>query len=262
MIHAKARSLLAAVVIAGFSTVLAGAAEDQGAAGRSRCAVSGELRAFTQDLPHARAALREGRTLTIVALGSSSTQGVGATSPETGYPAVLQAELTRLLPGHDIKVINQGVGGNSALQMFHRMDDDVLEESPALVIWQTGVNDAIQDIGIDRFKRILRKGIVKLREAGTDVVFMDQQPLPRAERYPLYHDYLMALREVAAETRTPVYRRFDVMAELLRGGRLRNDEIFSADSLHMVDGGYFCVGTTLARTIAEKLSPRAAEAAR
>ncbi|WP_204350860.1 hypothetical protein, partial [Klebsiella pneumoniae] len=73
---------------------------------RTRCAVSGELRAFTQDLPNARAALREGRTLTIVALGSSSTQGVGATSAETSYPAVLQAELTRLLPGHDIKVIN------------------------------------------------------------------------------------------------------------------------------------------------------------
>ncbi|WP_204321745.1 hypothetical protein, partial [Streptococcus pneumoniae] len=69
----------------------------------------------------------------------------------------------------------------------------------------TGVNDAIQDVGIDRFKRILRKGIVKLREAGTDVVFMDHQPVPRAERYPLYRDYLMALREVAAETRTPVY---------------------------------------------------------
>ncbi|WP_204350940.1 SGNH/GDSL hydrolase family protein, partial [Serratia marcescens] len=84
-----------------------------------------------------------------------------------------------------IKVINQGVGGNSALQMFHRMDEDVIEESPSLVIWQTGVNDAIQDVGIDRFKRILRKGIVKLREAGTDVVFMDHQPVPRAERYPL-----------------------------------------------------------------------------
>jgi acyl-CoA thioesterase I len=250
--------MLVAGLIVGLTATAVGAAGDDTATGRARCAVSGELRAFSQDLPNARAALREGRTLTVVALGSSSTQGVGASSTETNYPSVLQGELSRLLPGHDIKVINHGVGGDSALQMFHRMDNDVLEEEPELVIWQTGVNDAIHDIGIDKFKRILRKGVAKLREAGIDVVFMDQQPVPRADRYPLYQEYLTALREVAIETRTPVYRRYDVMAELLRDGRMRPDEVFSADSLHMVDASYFCVGISLARTIAEKLSPRAA----
>ena len=142
------------------------------------------------------------------------------------------------------------------------MEADVIDEGPKLVIWQTGVNDAINDIGLDRFKRILRKGIAKLREAGADVVLMDHQPLPHIERYPFYRDYLAALREVAAETNTPVFRRFDVLGRLLQDGRLEPDEMFSSDALHRVDGSYFCVGTTLARTIAEKLSPRAAEVLR
>ncbi|MCZ0735123.1 SGNH/GDSL hydrolase family protein [Phreatobacter sp. AB_2022a] len=250
---ACAASLLVAAL-----TVPAGA-QRGAAAGAARCQVANPTRALGQELAQARAAFRDGRALTIVALGSSSTLGVGASSPDASYPAVLQGELARLLPGHDIKVINQGVAGNSALQMFHRMDEDVVEEQPSLVIWQTGVTEAINDIGIDKFKRILRKGIAKLREAGIDVVLMDHQPLPQAERYPMYQDYLAALREVAAETETPVFRRFDVMTELLGDGRLRQDEVFAADSQHMVDGGYYCIGMALARSIAEKLSPRAAE---
>lgn len=253
---------LAAGLLAAALTVPAGAAGEAVAAGSARCQVANPTRGFSQELTAARAAFREGRTLTIVALGSSSTLGVGASTPEASYPAVLQTELARLLPGHDIKVVNQGVAGNSALQMFHRMDEDVLSEEPALVVWQTGVSEAINDIGIDKFKRILRKGIAKLREAGVDVVLMDHQPLPRAERYPMYQDYLAALREVAAETDTPVFRRFDVMTELLGDGRLRQDEVFAADSQHMVDGGYYCIGMALARSIAEKLSPRAAEMVR
>ena len=262
MTRASWRTAFAASLLAAALGAPAGAAGDAAVAGSTRCQVAHPTRAFGQELPRARAAFREGRTLTVVALGSSSTIGVGASSPEASYPAVLQAELARLLPGHDIKVVNQGVAGNSALQMFHRIDEDVLEEQPSLVIWQTGVTDAINDIGVDKFKRILRKGIAKLREAGIDVVLMDQQPLPRAERYPLYQDYLAALREVAAETDTPVFRRFDVMTELLGDGRLRHDEVFAADSQHMVDGGYYCIGMALARSIAEKLSPRAAEAVR
>ncbi len=228
----------------------------------SRCAVQAALRGFAEDLPNSRAALSDGRSLTIVALGSSSTAGTGASSEQTTYPAVLKTELERLLPGHEISVINRGIGGNSAMQMYHRMDGEVISEEPNLVIWQTGVNDAIGDIGLDRFKRMLRKGIAKLRDAGIDVVLMDHQPLPRMERYPAYTDYLTALREVAAQTSVPVYRRYDVMTELLRDGRLRQDEIFSSDALHMVDGSYYCVGMTLARSIVEKLAPRALGAIR
>ncbi|MEI8145895.1 MAG: GDSL-type esterase/lipase family protein [Alphaproteobacteria bacterium] len=228
----------------------------------ARCNVVAALRSFGQDLPQARAAIRDGRELTIVALGSSSTAGSGASNPNATFPAVLESELSRLLPGHEVRVINRGVGGNTALQMFHRMDDEVLDEHPALVIWQTGVNDAIVDLGLDRFRRILRRGIAKLRESGADVVMMDHQPVPRVERYPLYADYLAALREVATETGTAVYRRYDVMNTLLQDGRLTENELFGPDNLHMVDASYFCVGVTLARTLAEKLSPRSVETVR
>lgn len=255
----KAGFLALAVAMATAGGAASRATEGQGP--RS-CVVEAEIRGFRQDLPHSRANLADGKGLTVVAIGSFSTQGSGASSEEHTYPAVLQSELQRLMPGHEIRVVNAGIGANTAHQMYLRLDQDVLSEEPRLVVWQTGAMDAILDIGIDRFKRILRKGITKLREAGVDVVLMDHQPLPHSERYELYRDYMRALREVATETDTPVFRRYDVMSQLLADGRLRPDEVFTTNTLHMVDGGYYCVGANLARSIAEKLAPRAAEAER
>ncbi len=224
------------------------------------CPVAAPLRGFAADLPRARSAIADGQKLTIVALGSSSTLGTGASSEEHSYPAVLRRELAALLQGHEIDVINAGVGGNSAHQMYQRIESDVLSEQPQLVVWQTGVFDAIHDIGIEKFKRILRKGIAMIRDGGADVLLMDQLPLPRADRFPAYAGYVAALHEVAAETGTPVFRRSDLFAVLLTEGRLRQDEMLPTAGDNLVDGSYHCLGVNLARTLAEKLSPRAVPA--
>ncbi len=221
------------------------------------CTVARELRSFAGDLPQARAAIADGQRLTVVSLGSSSTMGTGASSDERAYPAVMRDELARLLPGHEIEVTNAGIGGNSAHQMYQRMESDVLQEQPRLVVWQTGVHDAIHDIGVEKFKRILRKGIARLREGGADVVLMDQFPVPRAERFPTFAAYVTALHEVAAETGTPVFRRYAMLEMLLAERRLKPEELLPMGSQHLVDASYYCVGVNLARTLAEKLSPRA-----
>lgn len=241
--------------------VISGAASAAGASelrSDTGCSVARTLRSFDGDLSASRSAIADGGKLTVVALGSSSTFGVGSSSNDRTYPAILRQELGRLMPGHEIEVVNAGVAGNSAHQMYQRIDDDVLGEEPKLVIWQTGIFDAINDVGVDRFKRILRKGIAKLREAGVDVVLMDQIPVPRMERFPSYPAYVAAMQEVGAETGTPVFRRNDMVAMLLAEGRLRPEEILPSEGQqHQVDASYYCVGVNLARTLAEKLSPRA-----
>ncbi len=255
------RMLNRLVRLAASGLILAGAATAAGASelrADTACTVAREMRGFAGDLAASRSLIADGGKLTVVALGSSSTFGVGSSSQDRTYPAILRQELGRLLPGHQIEVVNAGIAGNSAHQMYQRIDDDVLGEEPKLVIWQTGIFDAINDVGIDRFKRILRKGIAKLREAGVDVVLMDQIPLPRMERFPSYPAYVAALHEVAVETGTPVFRRNDMVAMLLGEGRLRPEEVLPAEGQqHQVDASYYCVGVNLARTLAEKLSPRA-----
>ena len=62
------------------------------------------------DLCRAQSSRTHGK-LTILAMGSSSTAGIGASSPAATYPSRLEAELRKRFPDTDIRVINRGKGG-------------------------------------------------------------------------------------------------------------------------------------------------------
>src|SRR3954447_14807428 len=83
--------------------------------------------------------------LKIVAVGSSSTAGAGASSPTASYPSRLLAELRQRYPGHDIAMINRGVNGEEAADMIGRFDSQVLSENPDLILWQVGTNAVLRD---------------------------------------------------------------------------------------------------------------------
>jgi acyl-CoA thioesterase I len=214
---------------------------------------------FKAELSALKTKISRGEPAIIVALGSSSTAGAGASSEDASYPSVLGAELKRRLPDAEIKVINRGVGGQRARDMLARLDADVFAEKPDLVIWQTGGNDAIHDIGIEKFKKHIRRGVTRLQASGADVLLMDSQWMPRAERYPNYGVYQVAIREVASETGAGKFRRFDVMKAWADTGRLSAADIIGADGLHMVDASYYCLGVVLADGIMAELSSRPGE---
>src|SRR5580692_8237002 len=68
-------------------------------AGRDRCSAPASLTALVDPLPQTALRLATGKSLTIVALGSSSTYGTGATKPEYSYPSRLAALLRARYPG-------------------------------------------------------------------------------------------------------------------------------------------------------------------
>ena len=94
--------------------------------------------------PH-RAGPRRGKPLKIVALGSSSTYGAGASTSAASYPSRLADELSRRFPGHEITVLNRGVNGDEAADMLARLDTAVIAEKPDLVLWQVGTNSVLRD---------------------------------------------------------------------------------------------------------------------
>lgn len=211
-----------------------------------RCRFGAAQQPFQPMLPAAARTLRDTGALTIVALGSSTTEGSGASSTDKSYPAVLEAELKRRLPDRNIKVVNKGIGGQSAYDMLLRMDTDVIEEKPSIVIWQTVVNEAISHIGEDKLAKILRKGIQKVQAAGIDMVMMDLQWLPRAGRYPQYDAYRALLKKTADEHGAAVFPRYGMMRDWSRSKRFTPEELVGMDGMHMVDAGYRCLAIRIA----------------
>ncbi|WNJ92738.1 SGNH/GDSL hydrolase family protein [Bosea sp. 685] len=211
-----------------------------------RCRHGAAQQSFLPELPAARKVLQETGSVTIVALGSSATAGSGASATDKSYPAVLEAELKRRLPNAEVKVINKGVGGQSAYDMLLRMDADVIEEKPSIVIWQTVVNDVVRDVGEEKLAKILRKGIRKVHEAGIDMVVMDLQWLPREDRYPKYEDYRAVLAKTALEHAVSIFPRYAMMRNWARSKQFSSEELVGMDGLHMVDSSYRCLAIRMA----------------
>ncbi|GJD53657.1 hypothetical protein OPKNFCMD_6434 [Methylobacterium crusticola] len=202
-------------------------------------------------LPHVARQLRLGAPLRIVAFGSSSTEGIGASTPAGAYPARLEAALRRALPGApgDVAVVNRGVGGEHVDDMLRRLERDVLAARPHLVIWQTGSNDPLRGIALEHFRAVTAAAVRRIREAGIDVVLMEPQWCPKLDATPGAYRFRDAVREIGAELGVSVIRRSDLMRSWIAEGRLTREELFSADGLHMADRGYDLLGRAAADVV-------------
>jgi acyl-CoA thioesterase I len=184
----------------------------------------------------------------IVAFGSSSTAGSGASTPENNYPNRLAAELGERFPGTQVQVINRGVGGEDAREMLTRIDRDVRDERPDLVLWQVGTNALLRDDGIALEAGLIRDGLARIRATGADVVVIDPQYAPKVLQDPDAEPMVALLSLIAAEKGVPVFHRFALMRQWRERG-VPFETSLSPDLLHMNDWSYRCFARNLANAL-------------
>jgi acyl-CoA thioesterase I len=214
-----------------------------------RCAAPEELTRFRVALPNTARAIRQGRGLVIVAIGSSSTEGVGASDPAHAYPAVLAEELRRRWPRLTVTVINKGVSGEVIADVLPRFQRDVMPHRPQLVIWQTGSHAALGAGDVEAYAVAIREGIGRLKAARMDVVLMDPQFAPRVLARPLHSRVVDSIGAAANDMKVAVFRRFAVMQHWVSSGQYKMDEVVSRDGLHLNDVSYGCIARLLAESL-------------
>ncbi|MHB2205260.1 SGNH/GDSL hydrolase family protein [Methylobacterium sp. CM6257] len=217
----------------------------------------GFMPAGTAALPHVAHSLAAGDPLRIVAFGSSSTEGIGASSPAAAYPARLAAALKQAQPqsADRITVINRGIGGEAVDDMLGRLDRDVIAPRPDLVIWQTGSNDPLRGVSLDHFRAATIAAVQRIREAGVDVVLMEPQWCPKLDATPGAYRFRDAVREIGTALGLPVIRRSEMMQAWIAEGTLTHEQLFAPDGLHMADRGYDLLGQAAAAEILRAAGP-------
>jgi lysophospholipase L1-like esterase len=219
--------------------------------------------AILQPLERTAARINAGEPLNIVAIGSSSTVGVGATGPEQAYPTQLQAALSAHFPGLDIHVINRGVSGQDAPEEVARLSADVVALHPDLVIWQVGTNAVLRRDDLSADGGWMREGVALLKDAGIDVVLMDLQYAPRVLDRSSFSVMEDLIADTANDAHVGLFRRFALMRYWQRAHPAEAPVMIGADGLHMTDVGYSCLAANLAAALeanwqsGEKLARRA-----
>ena len=215
------------------------------------CSAPAEFSQLNYPLRHSGRRLANGEPLTIVAIGSSSTTGVGASSPAMNYPSRLAVELKQRFPGREITVLNRGVNGQETHEMVARFATDVIAAHPDLVLWQVGTNSVLRDHPLRPHSVLLRDGIAQLKEAGTDVVLIDMQFVPRVIAKPETQGMEDQIALSAKEQSVDLFRRFALMRNWHEVQHIPFETFVSPDELHMNDWSYACVAKLLAAAIAE-----------
>lgn len=223
------------------------------------CTVPDELRDLAFAMPRLSMLLREKQPVRILAIGSSSTAGIGASAPQRAYPPRLETALKRLLPGADVTVRNDGIGGEVASTTLLRLRSAVDSWAPDVVIWQLGTNDALQGITAEAFSRVMRDGIGFVQERGRDLLIIDPQFFPNIPHQDLYMTFVQSVDRVAVERRAPLMRRYAIMRYW--AALPQPVPMLSEDGFHMNDLGYQCMAEVLASGMARLVTrPVRAEA--
>ena len=214
------------------------------------CLKAGAGLSLGSALPRVKAAIVQRKRLLIVAIGSSSTRGVGASSWAASYPEVMQRELMRLRPGVSVEIINSGSNGETIPGQLARMERDALAPKPDLVIWQLGANDVIWRLGSlpDDLGAQIAGGVRQIRDGGVDAVLMDLQNAPMVTGASTHQAMLAQIASSARSSGAGLFQRFALMQRTVAAG-VPLGELTSWDSLHSTDAAYDCVGRAIARQI-------------
>lgn len=216
------------------------------------CDIPAELIRFELPLVNVATQFDRKKPVKIVAIGSSSTEGDGASSQAFAYPSRLEAALRLRLPDQSITVLNKGKGGEEAQDELLRFDSDVLAEAPSLVIWQVGTNAVWKGYDLDNVAAAIAAGLARLSGLAVDVVMMDLQYAPavlRPDTVVAATTRMVALiAEAAAKANANVFRRFALMRHWHLDDQIPFDRMisnFDGNELHQNDWSYNCIAEAL-----------------
>jgi acyl-CoA thioesterase-1 len=169
----------------------------------------------------------------VVALGDSLTAGLGVTRDEA-YPALLEARLRQ--QGHDYRVVNAGVSGDTSAGGRRRVDW-VLRAKPECVIVALGANDGLRGLPVEELRENLEAIVRQLQAGGARVLLVGMRVPPN------YGDEYA--RAFAAVFPTVARRTGVALAPFLLDGVAGEARLNQPDGIHPTAEGQRVIAASL-----------------
>ncbi|MBP2298773.1 hypothetical protein [Azospirillum picis] len=217
------------------------------------CAVPESLLAPGEGLPRAAARLADGAPLSILIVHSAKQTSKPAAA---GYPARLEGELRRRLPGRDVQARVLSLPGEAASGMIGPLARAVAEQRPALVVWQTGTVDAMRNLDPEIFGTALQEGIAEVQRLGADIVIMDMQYSVHTAQLIDFAPYVAYMSWLAQSSDVFHFPRYDIMRHWVEEGRVDFTDEAEEAKRRSYEFVHRCVGQLLAESIATMIVRR------
>jgi lysophospholipase L1-like esterase len=225
--------------------------------------VPGQPVPFQHPMSRLRDRLAGVGAIKIAALGSSTIAGTDNIVP---FPQRLEAALRTRFPGRHFDELNRGVRSQDASEERDRLQRDVIDERPTVVLWQVGTNAAWKkELSLEDTAKAIREGLAMLAPASVDIILMDPQYVPALlvpDKIERTRKMLGLIEEAATGATTPVniFKRFDLMRQWHEAEKISFDRMVDpgdADRLHHSDWSVTRTGEALADVIKTASGPSA-----
>ncbi len=165
----------------------------------------------------------------VVCLGDSITEG-------HTYPYLIQEALRAA--GKPVPVfLNAGIGGDTAKGMLARLDADVIDRRPDLVMLSVGINDLGGGVPVPDFIERVSQIIDRLHERKIEVLMLTTTGVRFPESQKMLDERNDALRKLAEQKHVRVADVAAAFAPQMKAG----DNLWEPDGCHLNFAGYRCM---------------------
>ena len=197
----------------------------------------------------------------IVFFGDSITQqGVG----KNGYISKMDSLIKLQGLGDNYELLGAGIGGNKIYDLYLRMEADVLDKKPDIVVIYIGINDVwhktTSGTGTDpnKYEQFYRAIIKKLQVQNIKVIVCTPTVIGEKNDETNLQDgdlnkYSKIIKSMAKDLLLPVCDLRLAFADYLKNNNPTNAEkgILTVDGVHLTNAGNFLVANTIWQTIYE-----------
>jgi acyl-CoA thioesterase I len=171
---------------------------------------------FSSETPSNKTESSPKKAAIVVCFGDSLTKGYGA-STGADYPSILAQKVGK-------PVINEGISGDTTAEALERLEDDVLDHNPDIVLITIGGNDMKNGVPVAKAKENILAMISQIRATGARIILGGVNPPIMSRNYPkMYHDI---------EEETDIL----IIPDILQG--IMGDDDLMSDMIHPNDQGY------------------------
>ena len=177
--------------------------------------------------------LEAGQPVRIVCFGDSITGVYYHTGGRRAWCELLEVALNRIYPNARMEMINAGISGNNTGAALKRMETDVLNHSPQLVVVMFCMND-VAGLTPEAFRANLAEIVRRSRDRGAEVILMTPNSIyPDDPRRPPSKvvQYVEIIRQVGRELSVPIadcFRAYEDIRDIDRRAWVQ----LMSDTLH------------------------------
>jgi isoamyl acetate esterase len=192
-------------------------------------------------------AVKSPKPIKIIFFGDSITQA--GIRPD-GYIDKLKQMLDKNGIKDNYQLIGAGIGGNKVYDLYLRLEEDVLEQKPDVVVIWVGVNDVWhkRTFGTgtdpDKFEKFYVAIIKKLQSQGVKVIVATPSTIGERTDFSNEQDgdlnrYAQIMRDIAAKYDCPVadFRKEFLKYNLEKNKDNKESGILTSDRVHLNEAG-------------------------